>query len=86
MNTDKKTAIIVGALFITATIASILGYQVILSPLLNAPDFLVTVSANKTQVIIGVLIDALNSVAVVVIPVMLFPIFKKHNEALALGW
>ena len=29
---------------------------------------------------------AKHSVAVVVIPVMLFPIFKKHNEALALGY
>ena len=85
MNTNKKTARVVGALFITATVASILATFGFLEPILNAPDYLINVSANETQWIIGVLIDAINSAAVVVIAVMLFPIFKKYNEALALG-
>lgn len=85
MNTHRKTAIIVGILFITATVASSLGF-VILDPILNAPDILVNVSANITQVIIGVLLLLINCAAVVVIPVMLFPILKKHNEALARGY
>ncbi len=57
-----------------------------LPPILNAPDYLINVSANKTQLIIGVLLILINCAAVVVIPFMLFPIFKKHNEALALGY
>ena len=36
--------------------------------------------------LIGILLDLINCAAVVVIPVMLFPIFKKHDEALALGY
>ncbi len=32
------------------------------------------------------LIDAINSAAVIAIAVVLFPILKKHNEALALGY
>jgi hypothetical protein len=86
MNSNKKTARIVGVLFITATVASILATFGFLDPILNAPDYLIGVSANETQWIIGVLIDAINSAAVVVIAVMLFPILKKHNEALALGY
>jgi len=86
MNTNKKTARIVGVLFITATVASILGTFGFLEPILNAPDYLISVSANETQWIIGVLIDAINSAAVVAIAVMLFPIFKKRDEALALGY
>ena len=85
MNSYRKTAIIVGVLFITATVASILS-RVILSPILNAPDYLVNVSANENQMLIGILLELTNSIAVVVIAVMLFPIFKKHNEALALGY
>ena len=85
MNSNRKTAIIVGVLFITATVVSSL-YYVILDPILNAPDYLVNVSANKTQVIIGVLFYLIDCAAVVAIPIMLFPIFKKHNEALALGY
>jgi hypothetical protein len=86
MNSDRKTARIVGVLFITATLASILGTFGFLEPILDAPDYLISVSANETQWIVGVLIDAINSAAVVVIAVMLFPIFKKYNQALALGY
>jgi hypothetical protein len=50
------------------------------------PDYLVTISANEGQVIIGMLIELIWALVVVGIPVMLFPIFKKHNEATALGF
>jgi len=85
MNTNRRTARIVGLLFITATVASSLSFA-ISDPILNAPDILVNVSANITQVIIGVLLLLIDCAAVVAIPVMLVPIFKKHNEALALGY
>ena len=85
MNSNRKTARIVGLLFITATVASSLSFA-IFDPILNAPDILVNVSANITQVIIGVLLLLIDCAAVVAIPVMLVPIFKKHNEALALGY
>jgi hypothetical protein len=85
MNSNRKTARIVGVLFITATVASSLSFA-IFDPILNAPDILVNVSANITQVIIGVLLLLIDCAAVVAIPVMLVPIFKKHNEALALGY
>jgi len=85
MDTNRKTAIIVGVLFIAATVGSSL-YYVILDPILSAPDYLVKVSENANQVIIGVLLYLIDNAAVVVIPIMLFPIFKKHNEALALGY
>ncbi len=86
VKSDKNTAIIVGVLFITATVTSILGYQVILGPILNSPDYLLNVSANENQFLMGVLIDSINSIAVVVIAVMLFPILKKYSVALALGY
>jgi len=85
MTSTRKTAIIVGALFITATVTSSL-YYVFVAPILDAPDYLVKVSENANQVIIGVLLYLIDNAAVVVIPIMLFPILKKHNEALALGY
>ena len=85
MKTHRKTAIIVGILFIAATVGSSL-YYVILDPILNAPDYLVKVSENANRVILGVLLYLIDNAAVVAIPIVLFPIFKKHNEALALGY
>ncbi len=86
MNTDRKIAIIVGILFITATVASVLEYIVILPPILDATDYLVNVSANANQWIIGMLFYLINCAAVVGIAVLLFPILKKHTDALALGY
>lgn len=85
-NTYRKSAIIVGVLFIIATVVSILGSLVILAPILDAPDYLVQVYENQTQVIFGVLIDAINSLAIIGIGVLLYPILKKEHEGLAMGY
>ena len=85
MKSNRKTAVIVGVLFITATVAAIVGGLFILGSL-DAPDSLVSVSANESQMLIGVLFELILAGAVVGIGVMMFPIFKKHNETLALGY
>lgn len=85
MNSNRKTAIIVGILFITATVTSSL-YYVLVAPLLGGPDYLVNISKNANQVIIGVLLYLIDCAAVVAIPIALFPILKKQNESLALGY
>ena len=82
---SRKTAIIVGILFITATVTYMLGSGY-LDPILNAPDYLIDVSSNQNQVLIGMLLEFVNHIAVVCIPFMMFPIFRKHNESLALGY
>jgi len=84
-NSTKKTAIIVGILFITATVTYMLGSGY-LDPILYAPDNLTNVSANANQVLMGTLLEFINHIAVVCIPFMIFPIFRKHNESLALGY
>ncbi len=85
MNANKKTAIIIGVLFLTALATSIFGGGLI-ETIVGAPDYLETVSENETTVIIGVLIELINCAAVVGLAVMLFPILKHQNEALALGY
>jgi len=85
MNSTKNTARITGILFIAATVTFMLGNGLIES-ILNVPDYLVDVYPNKTQVILGILFELMNSVAVVGIAIVLFPILKKHNETIALGY
>ena len=67
-----------GALFLTAMVTWFIGYMLIES-ITSALDYLVAVSENENQVIIGVLFELINSAAVVGIAVMMFPILKKHN-------
>ena len=85
MNTYRKTAVIVGALYIIGTVAGVLSV-VFTSPILNAPDYLMQVTANKNQIVIGALFVLLMGFALALIPALVFPILKKHNEALALGY
>ena len=83
--TNKKAAKIVGILFIIATVTAIISVALLESVLAN-PDYLVTFSANETQVIIGALLDLLGAGAFVALAVVIFPILKKHNETIALGY
>jgi len=85
MNSNRKTAIIVGVLFIIALVLDIIG-RGIYEPILNAPDFLVNAYPNKIQLIIGILLEFICAPAIVLIPIMLFPILKKYNESIALGY
>ena len=85
MNTSRKTAIIVGVLFIIATVMLFVG-GAFYEPILSSPDYLDIAYPNKTIVIIGILLEFAKIPAIALIPVFLFPILRKHNEALALGY
>jgi len=84
MDSTRKTAIIVGVLFITALVSSMLSG--VFSGSINDPDYLTAVSANENQVLVGVLFQLSLTASVVAIPIMMFPILKKQNESLALGY
>jgi hypothetical protein len=85
MNASRKTAIIVGVLFITATVAAILS-GVFFGPIPDGPDYLIYVSTNENQLIIAVILELILAVSVIGIGFMMFPILKKHIESLALGY
>ena len=86
MTTNGKTTTrIVGALILIATVTYMLGSG-FLASLHNAPDYLLQVSQNSTQVVIGTLLEAVDAAAGAAIGILLFPILRKHNEAIALGY
>ena len=85
MNTIRETARIVGLLFITAFVAGGIRYF-LLDPILDDPDYLINIAADKNRVIIGALSFLILAVALAGIAIVMYPILKKHNEALALGY
>ena len=84
MNKNRKTAIIVGVLFIIATVS--LFAESFYKPILSSPDYLDIIYPNKIIVIIGILLESIMIPAMFLIPIFLFPILKKHNKVLALGY
>ena len=85
MDTNKKTAITIGALFLTVMITWGVGFALIGS-MSDSPDYLSTISDMTPQVIVGVLIELIQVVAVVGIVSLVFPLLKKQNENLAIGY
>ena len=85
MNTHKRTARLVGALFLTAMAASLLGAGLVESSI-TAPDYLAAVAANKTQLTVGLLLELVNALAVVAIGFLMLPILRLHNGNMAHGY
>jgi hypothetical protein len=85
MITNRKTAIIVGVLFILAAVTSIIGL-ILYNPILNGPDYLTTGFENKNQVILGALFELILVCSAIGTSIMLFPILRKQNESIALGY
>ena len=86
MNTSRKTAIMVGALFLFSNVTFLLGAFVFVEPILGAPDYLTLASANRTRVALGALLELANGVAYVGIAVLVFPILRQRFESMALWY
>ncbi|HEX6034935.1 MAG TPA: DUF4386 domain-containing protein [Anaerolineales bacterium] len=84
MNTYRKTAVIVGVLFIIGTVSGILS-GVVTAPIRIGAMYPLNVSTSETQWIAGALLVSLMGLSLAMMPLMLYPILKKHNEVLALG-
>lgn len=84
MDSNRKTAVIVGILFLIATVVLVVGG--IFSLAIHESDYLTGVAANKNQIILGALLELISAAAIVGIPIAMFPILKKYSESLALGY
>ena len=84
MNSNRKTAIIIGVLYIAASVAGIIS--VIYGPDLDSPDYLVNLSGNESQAFVGGLFEFTMAFLIIGISVFLYPVLKRYNEALALGY
>ena len=76
-----------GVLFIIATAAPLLSVAFV--PIIFGPASLANVwllAANENQIRIGALLEFAMAAAVAAIPICMYPILKKYNESMALGY
>jgi len=85
MISDRKTASTVGALFLVAMVASLVGGGLVES-VISAPEPFTAVSENETLLVVGVLLELVNAIAVVGIGALMFAVLKQHNETQAVGY
>jgi hypothetical protein len=83
MDSDRRSGIVTGILFIAATAAGTLA--VFAQPVLNAPDYLTRIAANEPTVLAGALLVFIMGWAGAGIGIAMYPVLRRHNEGLALG-
>jgi hypothetical protein len=84
MTTSRKTALVVGVLFILTFITSIVG-ELAYGRVLSDPNYIAGAGAD-TGVLVGALFEMLLIITNIGCAVVLFPLLKRQNETLALGY
>jgi hypothetical protein len=84
MNNYRKTAVIVGVLYIIGTVSGILSMA--FSGPLREAAYLGSIAVNPNQIVVAALCVLLMGLALALVPIMLFPLLRKYNEVLALGY
>ncbi len=84
MTSSRKTALAVGVLFILTFITSIAAVFAY-GPVLTDPAYILGDSSN-TGVFVGAFLELLLIITNIGCAVVLFPLLKRQNEALALGY
>ena len=85
MSADRKAAIWIGVLYIIGTVALVLSL-VVTDGVLAGPAYLAQVAAQPNQVVIGALLVLLAGFALVMVPVVFWPVGRRYNETLAMGY
>jgi hypothetical protein len=85
MRSDRATARVVGVLFIIGTVAGGLGLA-LSQPLVDASDYLTTLSSHEDTVATGALLALIMGVALVATSIVIYPVLRRHSERLALGY
>ena len=82
---QRRAEIMIATLFLVSAVTSFLGIF-FLNPILNASDYLALVFLNQGAVELGSLLWSINNIGIVFIAVFAFPLLRKLDEALAVGY
>lgn len=85
MSGDRKAAIWIGVLYIIGTVGMVLG-TVVTGGILSGSAYLAQVAAEPNRVALGALLLLLAGFALALVPVVFWPIGKRYNETLAMGY
>jgi hypothetical protein len=85
VNPVRRTAFVVGLLFIITFVASIPAALVLYTPVLDHTDYILGAGADS-RIALGAFLEMILIVANIGTAVVLFPILRRQNEALSLGY
>ena len=80
----KKTARIVGVLYIIGTVAGIASVPFL--SIRNASNYLVEIANSPNTLVFGAILELVMGFALAMIPVFMFPILRIRNEVVGVGY
>src|SRR5262249_39143620 len=80
MTSDRRTATIAGALYLVTHVTSV-GGLILYNPVLNDPT-----AGSNTRVLLGAFLEVILAMANIGTAVTLYPVAKRYNESVALGY
>lgn len=83
--THRKTAVIVGALFLIAMVVSIAG-GVLIDQIISGDGWQAKLGQGASTIKLGVALELLNGLCVIGIGALLFPVLKPHGEGAAMAY
>jgi hypothetical protein len=81
----RKTAVIVGALFIIATASSIASIP-FLGTALDAPDYVLGLPDIENDIVIAAMLMTILAISLVGIGALMFPVLRRHAEGLGMAY
>jgi len=81
----RKTAAIVGALFIIATVAS-LATALFLGSALDGPDYLLELPDIENNIMMAAMFETILAISLIGIGALMFPILRRHVEGLGMAY
>jgi hypothetical protein len=84
MKVNRRTAYLIGILFIIGTVAGVLSVAAT-DPIISEPDFVVNLAANEIRWILGTIMVLVMAFSLAMLPAVAYPVLRKENETLALG-
>ncbi|MTI23166.1 DUF4386 domain-containing protein [Fulvivirga sp. RKSG066] len=85
MNKERKTAVVIGSLFLLSTTTFLIGDEII-AEIVYTSDYLKESYPNSNKIGLGAILQLVNDISVVSIGIMFFPILAKYSHKVALAY
>jgi hypothetical protein len=85
MSADRKAAVWIGVLYIIGTVGMVLSV-VVTNAVRSGSAYLAQIAADPNRMALGVVVFLVAGFSLAMVPVVFWPIGKRYNETLAIGY
>lgn len=85
MDSTRRSAVVAGVFFIVAAVTAVIALA-LYGPVLNDANYIIAGAGNDSRIFGGAFLEVILAISAIGTAVTLFPIVKRQNESVALGY